>query len=62
MHALFSIILTVDPTIDLGGSVALAVTAITTQIVAVLPLALPVAGSILAVTIGWKLFKRFVRG
>lgn len=29
---------------------------------AALPVALPIGAAILAVTIGWKLFKRFVRG
>lgn len=52
-----------DPVeIDLGGSLSAAVTAITEQVGGALPIALPVAGAILAVTIGWRLFKRFVRG
>lgn len=65
MHALFGLVGFVpmeDPTIDLGTSLTAAVTAITTQVAAALPIALGVGGTILAVVIGWKLFKRFVRG
>lgn len=52
-----------DPvTIDLGTSLATAVTAINTQVGAALPIALGVGGTILAAMLGWKLFKRFVRG
>ena len=51
-----------DGTIDLGTSLAGAGTAITTQVGAVLPVALPIAGALIAVTIGWRYFKRFVRG
>jgi len=52
-----------DPvTIDLTSSLAGAVSAIQDQVGGALPIALPVAGAILAATIGWKLFKRFVRG
>ena len=50
-----------------------AVTALTTALTAtadqmqagiasVLPIALPVAGTILVVTIGWRLFRNFTRG
>ena len=31
-------------------------------IAAVLPIALPVAGTILVITIGWRLFRNFTRG
>lgn len=52
-----------DPVeIDLGGSLAGVVTAITEQVGGALPVVLPVAGAILAVTIGWRIVKRFVRG
>lgn len=52
-----------DPvTIDLGSALATAATAVTEQVGAALPVALPVAGAIIAVTVGWKIFKRFVRG
>ncbi len=51
-----------DPVIDLGTSLTAAVSAITTQVAAALPIALGVGGTIIAVVIGWKLFKRFVRG
>ena len=55
-------ILTLDPVIDLGDSAAGAVTAILTQVEGVLPIALGLGGTLIAVGIGWKLFKRFVRG
>lgn len=52
-----------DPvTIDIVSALSGAVTAINAQVGGALPIALPVAGAILAATIGWKLFKRFVRG
>lgn len=54
---------TPDPAeIDLAGSLSGAVTAITEQVGGALPIALPIAGAILAAGIGWKIFKRFVRG
>lgn len=59
---MFGILPFVDPTIDLGTSAATAVTAIMTQLSTVLPVALGVGGTVIAVTIGWRLFKRFVRG
>lgn len=49
-------------TIDLADGLADAVTAINEQVGGALPIALPVAGAILAAGIGWRLFKRFVRG
>jgi phage protein D len=52
----------VPTAIDLGTALTSAATAITTQVGDALPVALPVAGAILAVGIGWKIFKRFVRG
>lgn len=48
--------------IDLGGGLTAAGASITEQVGAALPIALPIAGTLLAVSIGWKLFKRFVRG
>lgn len=48
--------------IDLGTGLTAAGTAVETQVNAALPIALPVGAAILAVTVGWKLFKRFVRG
>lgn len=52
-----------DPVeIDLVGSLAGAVAAINEQVGGALPIALGVGGLIVAVGIGWKLFKRFVRG
>lgn len=50
------------PTIDLGANLAAAGAEVTEQVAAALPVALPIAGAIIAVTIGWRLFKRFVRG
>lgn len=52
-----------DPvTIDIVSALGGAATAVTTQVGGALPIALPIAGAILAASIGWKLFKRFVRG
>ncbi len=50
------------PTIDLGTALTAAAAEVTEQVGGALPVALPVAAAILAVTVGWKLFKRFVRG
>jgi hypothetical protein len=50
-----------DSAIDLSTAATSAATAITTQISAVLPIALTTAGSILAVVVGWKIFRRFVK-
>lgn len=50
------------PEIDLGAGLTAAATALTEQVAAALPIALPIGAAILAVTIGWKLFKRFARG
>lgn len=52
----------VHSAIDLGGGLTAAGASITEQVGAALPIALPIAGTLLAVSIGWKLFKRFVRG
>lgn len=35
-------------------------TGITSQLEAVIPIALPIAGTILAIFVGWKIIKRFV--
>lgn len=52
-----------DPvTINIVDALSGAVTAIQEQVGGALPIALPIAGAILAAGIGWKLFKRFVRG
>lgn len=48
--------------IDLGTALATAATAVTEQVGAALPIALPIGGAILAVGIGWRLFKRFAKG
>lgn len=48
--------------IDLGAALTTAATAITDQVGAALPAALGVGAAIIAVTVGWKIFRRFVRG
>lgn len=48
--------------IDLGTSIGTATAEITTQVGAVLPAALAVGGALIAVSIGWRVLKRFVRG
>lgn len=48
--------------IDITAALTAGGTAITDQLEAALPIALPIGAGILAVTIGWKFFKRFVRG
>ena len=61
------------PTVFLTGDTNAAVTALTTALSTtadqmtgaigdILPIALPVAGTILVVTIGWRLFRNFTRG
>jgi hypothetical protein len=51
-----------DPAIDLGSALGTAGSSITAQVAGALPAALAVGAAIIAVTIGWKIFKRFVRG
>jgi hypothetical protein len=51
-----------DPDIDLGSGLTTAAAEITSQVGAALPVALGVGAAILAVTVGWKIFRRFVRG
>lgn len=51
-----------DPEIDLGAGLTSAAAEITAQVGAGLPIALGVGAAILAVTVGWKIFRRFVRG
>jgi phage protein D len=58
MHALSVL----TDAIDLTTGMTAAATAVSTQVNAALPIALPIGGAILALGIGWKLFKRFVRG
>lgn len=47
---------------DLVPALTAAGTAINDTIGDALPIALPIGAGLLAVTIGWRLFKRFVRG
>lgn len=51
----------VDPVIDLGSAATGAVTAILTQLDGVLPVALGVGGTVIAITVGWRLFRRFAK-
>ncbi len=55
-------IVTLAAGIDLGTGISSAGASITEQVAAVLPVALPIGGSIIAVGIGWRLLKRFVKG
>lgn len=48
--------------IDLGSALGAAATTVTGQVNGALPVALPVGGGILAIFVGWRIFKRFVRG
>jgi hypothetical protein len=50
------------PTIDLGAGLQDASDSVTAQVSGALPVGLSIGGVILAVGIGWKLFKRFARG
>lgn len=52
----------VTPLFDLGTSLTDAVSQITAEISGALPVALPVGGGIIALFLGWRIFKRFVRG
>jgi hypothetical protein len=45
------------PVLDLSG----ATTAITAELSPAIVAAMPVAGTLIAVGVGWKLFRRFVR-
>ncbi len=46
----------------IGDSLTGASDAFWSQIVSVLPVALPIAIGIIGLLVGWRLFKRFVRG
>lgn len=50
----------VTPVFDLSASITAAISQITATISANLPAELTVAGGLVAVFIGWRLFKRFV--
>lgn len=47
---------------DLSTAISGAVAEISAQVGDTLPVVLPLAGGLLAVTIGWKYAKRFLRG
>lgn len=49
-------------TIDLGAALGTAASSITAQVGSALPAALTVGAAIIAVTVGWRVFKRFVKG
>lgn len=48
--------------IDMSAGLTAAGAAINEQVGAALPIALPIGAGILAVTLGWRFFKRFVKG
>lgn len=48
--------------IDLGAALSTAATGIQSQVGAALPIALGVGAAILAVSVGWRIFRRFVKG
>jgi hypothetical protein len=50
------------PLFDLGASIQAAVDQVTAQVGASLPIVLPIAGGLLAIGIGWKFAKRFIKG
>lgn len=50
-----------DP-ITIGTSLTGAASVINDNVNAALPVALPIGGAILAVGVGWRLFKRFAKG
>jgi hypothetical protein len=52
----------VTPLFDLGTAIQAAVDQVTAQVGASLPLVLPIAGGLLAVGIGWKFARRFIKG
>lgn len=67
----FTLILTVASMLCLSASQAFAVaildlstigTAITAELTPALASAMPIAGTLIAVAVGWKLFRRFVKG
>jgi hypothetical protein len=52
----------VTPVFDLGTALGDAAAQVTAQVGDALPVALPVGGGIIALFLGWRIFKRFVRG
>ena len=50
------------PLFDLGAAIQAAVDQVTAQVGASLPIVLPLAGGLLAVGIGWKFARRFLKG
>lgn len=52
----------VTPLFDLGTAIQGAVDQVTAQVGASLPIVLPIAGGLLAIGIGWKFAKRFIKG
>jgi hypothetical protein len=62
MHTISALVQAAGETIDLGSALTTAGAAVTTQVGSALPVALPIAGAILAVGVGWRIFRRFVKG
>ena len=52
----------VTPLLDLGTAIQAAVDQVSAQVGASLPIVLPLAGGLLAVGIGWKFARRFLKG
>lgn len=52
----------VTPVFDLGAALSDAAAQVTAQVGDALPVALPIGGGIMALFIGWRIFKRFARG
>jgi hypothetical protein len=49
------------PLFDLGSAIQGAVDQVTAQVSAGLPVVLPIAGGLLAVGIGWRFVRRFIK-
>ena len=56
------IVNTAVPLFDLAAAIQGAVDQVTAQVGASLPITLPLAGGLLAVGIGWRFAKRFLKG
>jgi len=57
-----AIIMAAVPLFDLATAIQGAVDQVTAQVAASLPVTLPLAGGLLAVGVGWKFTRRFIKG